>query len=406
MRIGINGTGIAGPTLAYWLRRAGHDPVLFEKAPALRAGGYLIDFWGLGYDIAERMGILPMLRARGYVMKRMRMLDRHGREEAHMDFAPLYESQRDRFISIARADLAHALVGACEGIPIRFGVSISAVARDGAGSIVTLSDGSEDRFDLVVGADGLHSHLRSLVFGPEAQFERFLECYVAVFRVRGYPHRDELTFVSHTVRGRQAARVSLRDDETVVMLVCRADFMDTHPLGQEDPRPAIRRGFGDMGWEVPALLDAMDASGDVYFDRVSQVHLPHWSASGVALVGDAAACPSLLSGEGSGLGMLEAYVLAGELHRADGDCARALAAYEDRLRAFVSGKQKGATLFRGFFAPATDLGLMVRNLGVHVFALPVFGRRFWARTLHDDFTLPEYGWPEAAMDRTREMATC
>jgi len=390
MRVAINGTGIAGPTLAYWLRRAGHDPVLFERAPALRTGGYLIDFWGLGYEIAERMGILPTLREHGYVMKRMRMVDRGGREEAHMDFAPLYEAQRGRFISLARADLASALAGACRGIPTHFNVTITAIAQDGADAMVTLSDGRQDRFDLIVGADGLHSQVRALAFGPEAQFERFLDCHVAAFRVRGYAHRDELTFVSHTVRGRQAARVSLRDDETLVMLVCRAELVGTDHRWHEDPRPALRRAFGDMGWEVPALLDAMDAADDVYFDRVSQIHLPHWSVNRVAVVGDAAACPSLLAGEGTGLGMLEAYVLAGELHRADGNCARALAAYESRLQTFVSGKQKGALFFRGFFAPQTALGLMVRNLAVHVFALPVFGKWFWARSLHDNFTLPEY----------------
>jgi 2-polyprenyl-6-methoxyphenol hydroxylase-like FAD-dependent oxidoreductase len=385
MRVAINGMGIAGPTLAYWLRRSGHEPVLFERASAFRTGGYLIDFWGLGYEIAERMGIVPALRERGYQMKRMQMVDRTGREEAHMDIAPLYEAQRGRFISLARADLASAIAGACRGIPMHFGVSIGAVAQDGAGSIVTLSDGRQDRFDLVVGADGLHSAVRALAFGPAAQFERFLDCYVAAFRVRGYPHRDELMFVSHTVRGRQAARVSLRGDETLVMLVCRADH-----AWHADPRPALRNAYSGMGWEVPELLDAMDACDEVYFDRVSQIRVPHWSAGRVALVGDAAACPSLLAGEGTGLGMLEAYVLAGELHRAGGDCARALAAYESRLQRFVSGKQKGALLFRGFFAPQTALSLMVRNLLVHTFALPVFGKPFWSRALHDGFTLPDY----------------
>jgi 2-polyprenyl-6-methoxyphenol hydroxylase-like FAD-dependent oxidoreductase len=211
-----------------------------------------------------------------------------------------------------------------------------------------------------------------------------------VFRVRGYPHRDELTFVSHTVRGRQAARVSLRDDETVVMLVCGTERIGADHRGHGDPRPVLRQAYGDMGWEVPELLDAMDAAEDVYFDRVSQIHLPQWGDGGVALVGDAAACPSLLAGEGSGLGMLEAYVLAGELHRADGDCARAVAAYESRLRTFVSGKQKAATWFRGFFAPQTDAGLMVRKLAVRAFALPWLGKPFWARSLHDKFTLPDY----------------
>ena len=390
MRVAINGMGIAGPTLAYWLRRSGHDPVLFEKAPGIRSGGYLIDFWGLGYEIAERMGIISRLREHSYQMERLRMVDRDGREEAHMDLAPLYEAHRGRFISLPRADLASALGGACQGIPTHFNVSISAIVQDSANSIVTLSDGRQDRFDLIVGADGLHSQVRALAFGPEAQFERFLDCYVAAFRIRGYPHRDELTFVSHTVRGRQAARVSLRDDETVVMLVCRAELVGADLLRHGDPRPALRQAYGEMGWEVPELLDAMDRSDDMYFDRVSQIHLPHWRANGVALVGDAAACPSLLAGEGTGLGMIEAYVLAGELHRANGDCALALAAYESRLRSFVSAKQKGALWSRGFFAPQTALGLMVRNLAVHAFALPLLAKPFWARSLHDDFTLPDY----------------
>jgi 2-polyprenyl-6-methoxyphenol hydroxylase-like FAD-dependent oxidoreductase len=390
MRIAINGMGIAGPTLAYWLRRAGHDPVLFERAPAVRTGGYLVDFWGLGYEIAQRMGIMPTLRQRGYEMKRLKMVDGNGREEAHMDLAPLYEAQRGRFISVARADLASALVDACRGVPVHYNVSIGAIARENGGSLVTFTDGRQERFDLVVGADGLHSQVRALTFGPETQFERFLDCHVAAFRVRGYPHRDELTFVSHTVRGRQAARVSLRDDETMVMLVCGTERIGVDALAQGDPRRVLRRAYGDMGWEVPELLDSMDAAEDVYFDRVSQIHLPQWGTGGVALVGDAAACPSLLAGEGSGLAMLEAYVLAGELHRADGDCARALASYERRLRTFVSGKQKSATWFRGFFAPRTDTGLLVRNLAVRAFALPWLGKPFWARSLHDTFTLPEY----------------
>jgi 2-polyprenyl-6-methoxyphenol hydroxylase-like FAD-dependent oxidoreductase len=390
MRVAINGLGIAGPTLAYWLRRSGHDPVLFEKAPAARTGGYLVDFWGLGYDIAERMGLIPALRQRAYEMRRLKMVDGAGREEAHMELTPLYASQRGRFFSVARSDLAAALAGACDGVPIHFNISIDAIEPDGAGALVTFTDGSQERFDLVVGADGLHSQVRALTFGPEAQFERFLGCHVAAFRVRGYPHRDELTFVSHTARGGQASRVSLRDDETMVMLVCGTERIGADRLGHQDPRPVLRRAFGDMGWEVPALLDAMDAAEDVYFDRVSQIHLPRWGAGRVALVGDAAACPSLLAGEGSGLGMLEAYVLAGELHRANGDCARALDAYQRRLRTFVSGKQKAATWSRGLFAPKTDTGLLVRKLAVRAFALPWLGKRFWARALHDTFTLPEY----------------
>ncbi len=389
MRVAINGIGVAGPTLAYWLRRAGHEPVLFEESPALRMGGYLIDFWGLGYEIAERMGLVPTLRERCYEMERMRMVDRDGREEAEMELAPMRELLQGRFISLARADLAAALFGACDGIPAHFGVSIAAIEQNDAGAVATFSDGRRERFDLVVGADGLHSQVRELVFGPEAQFEKSLGCYAAAFRIAGYPRRDELTYVSHTVPKRQVARVALRNDETLVLLICRTELIGGDPP-RDQQKAALRRAFGDINWEVPEILDAMDNVDEVYFDRVSQIHLPRWTSSCVGLVGDAAACPSLLAGEGTGLAMTEAYVLAGELHRTGGDFARAFAAYEARLRSFVTAKQKAALRFRGFFAPESVLTLKMRNLAVDALSIPFLTKRLLARSLRDDLDLPEY----------------
>jgi 2-polyprenyl-6-methoxyphenol hydroxylase-like FAD-dependent oxidoreductase len=392
VKVAINGIGVAGPALAYWLKELGHDSVLFEKAPAPRAGGYLLDFWGHGYTIAERMGILGSLRARGYQMRRMRMVDRHGREVAHVDLAPMREVLQGRFISIARADLANALFGACDGIPARFGVSITGLESDGVGAIATLSDGARERFDVIVGADGLHSEVRALAFGPESRFERFLDCYIAAFRVRGYPHRDELTHVSHTVKRRQAGRVSLRDGETLALLVWRSERASGDvPRDRDEQLAAIRLAFGDMGWETPELLRAMDEAVDLYFDRVSQIHMPRWSAGPVILLGDAGACPSLLAGEGAGLAMLEAYVLAGELHCARGNALAAFAGYERRLREFVTAKQNSAVWFRGFFAPETAVGLTVRNLVVRAFAVPLMTKPLLARALRDDLELPEYG---------------
>ncbi|MGH9142784.1 MAG: FAD-dependent monooxygenase, partial [Vicinamibacterales bacterium] len=312
MRIAINGTGVAGPTLAYWLRRFGHTPMLFEKAPALRAGGYVIDFWGLGYEIAERMGLVPALVDRGYLMQRLRLVDANGREIAGMDVAPLREQVEGRFISIARADLAAALFRACEGIPAHFGVSIIDLRQDARGVNVTLSDGRMERFDLVIGADGLHSRVRELVFGPEDRFERPLGCHVAAFRLTDYPHRDPLIYVSHTVPKRQVARVALRDGETLILLICRSELIDGVPP-RELQKGALREVFGQMAWEVPDILARMDAVDDLYFDRISQIHLKRWTLGRIALLGDAAACASLLAGEGTGLAMIEAYVLAGEL---------------------------------------------------------------------------------------------
>ena len=391
MKVAINGVGVAGPTVAYWLKRLGHEPVLFEQAAALRTGGYLVDFWGLGYTIAERMGIVGDLRARGYEMERMRMVDSRGTDEAEVDLTRMREALHGRFVSIARSDLSAALFGSCDGIPARFGISIVGIEEDPVGSVVTLSDGTSEHFDVVIGADGLRSAVRALAFGRESQFERFLDCCIAAFRVVGYPHRDELTYVSHTVRHRQAGRVSLRNDETLVLLVWRPEPADRDiPREREAQQAGVRRAFGDMGWEMPELLEAMDHAVDFYFDRVSQIHMPRWSAGSVVLLGDAAACPSLLAGEGSGLAMLEAYVLAGELHRADGDASRGFAAYERRLRAFVTAKQRSALWFRGFFAPETSLGVVVRNIAVHAFALPFVAKPMLARALRDDLDLPEY----------------
>ena len=389
MKVAINGIGVAGPTLAWWLRASGHEPVLFEKAPALRTGGYIIDFWGLGYDIAERMGLVPALRERCYEMQWLSMVNARGREVASLDLGPMRELLHGRFISIARSDLSAALFGACKGIPAHFGQWVAGVEEVPDGVVATLSDGRRERFDLVIGAGGLHSHLREVVFGPESRFERPLGCYVAAFRLPGYPWRDELTYVSHTVPRRQVGRVALRNDETLVLLVCRAELIGAGPPGDR-LKAALRRAFGDMRWEVPDILDRMDQVDDLYFDRVSQIHLPSWSAGRVALLGDAAACPSLLAGEGTGLAMAEAYVLAGELHRAGGDFARAYAAYDARLRVFVTAKQKAALRFRGFFAPKNSLAVTMRTFAVNALSNRLLARRFLARSVRDDLDLPEY----------------
>ena len=389
MRVGINGTGVAGPALAYWLRRFGHEPVLFEKAPEPRTGGYLIDFWGLGYDLAERMGILPALLERGYRMQSLRMVGADGREVASMSVEPLRERLGGRFVSVARVDLAAALLAACHGVPAHFGVSIVGLRQEQSGVITTLSDGREEVFDLVVGADGLHSRVRELAFGAEARFETPLGCHVAAFRLPGYPHRDELVYVSHTVPRRHVARVGLRDGETLALLICRSELVDA-TLDRSGQKAALRQIFRDMKWEVPEMLERMQPVTDFYFDRVSQIHLERWAVGRVALLGDAAACVSLLAGEGTGLAMIAAYVLAGELQRARGDVVRGLTAYEARLRSFVSAKQASALQFRSFFTPETAFGVWLRDWAVNAGSVPFVAKHLLFRSLRDAFELPDY----------------
>ena len=207
MNVLISGVGIAGPTLAFWLRKYGFAPTLVESAPALRTGGYVIDFWGLGYDIAEKMGLLPDIARLGYHMQELRIVDDGGRRLSGFDVQVFRELTGGRYITLGRSDLSKLLYdrisGSCE---IIFGDSITGL-READGEVhVEFEHGGERRFDLVVGADGLHSRVRKLVFGPQDQYEKDLGYRVAAFETAGYRPRNELVYIVHCAPGRQVGR--------------------------------------------------------------------------------------------------------------------------------------------------------------------------------------------------------
>lgn len=391
MRVAINGTGVAGPALAWWLRHYGHEPVLFEKAPRLRTGGYIIDFWGVGYTVAEKMGLLPALFEQGYVLQALRLLGPGGRTAARLDVGAFRELLKGRYLSIARGDLAAAVYRACGDVEARFGRSVTGIEQHGRGVRVQSSDGSVEEFDLVVGADGLHSPVRALAFGPEAWFERPVGCYVAAFALPGYRPREELVYVGYAVPKRQVFRVALRGDYSSFLFVFREELLGTPPASPGERRDALRDVFRGVGWEVPQILARLDEVEEIYFDRVSQIRMDRWAEGRVALVGDAAACVSLLGGEGTGLAMAEAYVLAGELHRGAGDYAAAFRRYETKLRPFLKAKQAAALWLVGFFAPKTASGIFVRNLVTKLSSVSLFGRLFLGASLREDLELPDYG---------------
>jgi 2-polyprenyl-6-methoxyphenol hydroxylase-like FAD-dependent oxidoreductase len=391
IRIAISGAGIAGPALAHWLLRAGHAPTLVERAPAFRTGGYVIDFWGVGYEVARRMGIERAVLDAGYQIEAMQSVGRHGEILASADTAGFLELVGGGFTSIPRGDLAAIVYGTvADRVESIFGDSIAAMEQHASGVRVALERGGERDFDLVVGADGLHSNVRGLAFGDEPEFEKYLGCRVAACVVEGYRPRDELLYVTHSVPGRQVGRFALRGDRTMFFFIFRSVDASI-PEDVAAQKAVLRREFGDAGWECPRILDALDASDDLYFDVVSQVHLPRWSQGRVALVGDAAACVSLLAGEGTGLAMTEAYVLAGELARAGSDHRLAFGRYEARLRPLIAAKQASATRVIGFFATRTRFGLWLRNQALKAVGLAPLFRRIAARGIRDDFELPDYG---------------
>lgn len=238
----------------------------------------------------------------------------------------------------------------------------------------------------VIGADGLHSRVRRITFGPDSDFEFPLGYHVAAFEAKGYRPREELVYMSHNLPGRQISRFSMRDDTTMFLFIFRDSLMN----GDREPKALVRRIFADSGWEWPQIEVELARATNIYFDVVSQIRMNQWTKGRVALVGDAGACVSLMAGEGTGLAMLEAYVLAGELKSCGGDFAAAFAQYEQRLMPFLTKKQVFASKFASSFAPKTSVGITFRNMVTQLMRVPFVADFVIGRDLRDDIALPQY----------------
>jgi 2-polyprenyl-6-methoxyphenol hydroxylase-like FAD-dependent oxidoreductase len=249
------------------------------------------------------------------------------------------------------------------------------------------------RFDLVIGADGLHSRVRELVFGPESRFERYLGIKVAAFETEGYRPRDELVYVMHSQVGQTISRFSMRGDRTMFLFT----FADPQPAMPPDvagQKAVLTARFEGSGWECPRILNALETAPDVYFDRVSQIELGQaagsWANGRIALVGDAAFCVSLLGGQGSALAMAAAYILAGELHRAGGRHEEAFARYQRLFGPFVTKKQRAARRFAGAFAPKSVFSTLVRNQIFRLLSIGWIADLAVGREFNDRITIPDY----------------
>jgi 2-polyprenyl-6-methoxyphenol hydroxylase-like FAD-dependent oxidoreductase len=277
-----------------------------------------------------------------------------------------------------------------------FGDEIVALRQDTDGVQVQFRRSTARSFDLVIGADGLHSRVRTLVFGPEEQFEKQLRHVAAAFEVRGYRPRDEDIYALYCEPGRMIGRFALRDDRTLFLCVFAQATDPTTPIPElAEQRAILRENFGASKWECPRILDELDRAQDLYFDRVSQIRMDRWSRGRIALVGDAAFCVSLMAGQGSALAMIAAYVLAGELAKADGQHGIAFNNYEQILRNFITSKQRGAALMTKAFVPRTKWGVLLRNQLIKAFAIPGIPRVSVGRDIVDSLQLPGYAWPPA-----------
>jgi 2-polyprenyl-6-methoxyphenol hydroxylase-like FAD-dependent oxidoreductase len=279
----ISGAGIAGPTLAFWLEAAGFRTTLIERAPALRAGGYVIDFWGLGYDIAERMGLATDIERIGYHMRELRIVDDQGERMTGFGTQVLRELAGGRFVTLGRIDLSRLLFEKIKKMTeIIFDNEIIDLQEHADSVQVKFKNGADRRFGLVIGADGLHSNVRRLAFGSQDRFEKKLGYMVAAFEVHGYRPRDKGIYVTYSKPGWMLGR----EDRMLFLFVFVADVHAPPALPAQ--KAMLRERFRKGKWECPRILDELDRTQELYLDRVSQIKMESWSRGRITLVGDAA----------------------------------------------------------------------------------------------------------------------
>ncbi|MFI6814186.1 FAD-dependent monooxygenase [Nonomuraea sp. NPDC050328] len=332
MDILISGASIAGTTTAYWLRRYGHTVTVVERAPAIRPGGYKVDIRGAALDVIRRMGLLDQVRAHSTDMRHATHYNRAGKPVAVMD-AAIFGGREGEDEEIMRGDLNRLLFDLTrDEVEYVFDDTITAIADDGT---VTFENSAPRVFDVVVGADGVHSTTRRLAFGDESRFAREMGHYVAICSVPNHLGLDREE-ACHVAPGRTAMVYSTRaatDAKALFLWSSPALDHDRHDVAAQ--KRLLAEAMSGLGWEVPALLEHVERAEDFYFDSLTRIHLDTWSAGRVVLVGDAAYCASPASGQGTSLALVGAYVLAGELARGDG-----FAGYEREMRAFAEANQK------------------------------------------------------------------
>jgi 2-polyprenyl-6-methoxyphenol hydroxylase-like FAD-dependent oxidoreductase len=354
----ISGASVAGPALAYWLGRCGFHPTVVEVAPTLRGGGYAVDFRGPAHlTVLERMSVLEELRHLQTGGSRLRFVDEIG--HTLLDLPGAFAGGD---VEILRSDLSRILYERSrDTTDYRFGDSIAAMTQTSHGVRVTFECGAERTFDLVIGADGLHSNVRRLTFGPDSQSVSFLGYYLAGWEVPNYLNLGGGSLM-YNVPGKLASVGGIHRDPTKAstLFVFASPELDYDRRDLEQQKKLLADAYAGVGWEVPTLLEALWDAHELYFDSISRVDLQPWSAGRVALLGDAA-CGATLGGMGTGTAVVAAYVLAGELATAGGDYRAAFAGYEQVVRRYAQGTQKGGDRTGKFLAPRTGLGTQLRN---------------------------------------------
>ncbi len=393
----ISGAGIAGPSLAFWLTRNGFRVIVVEIAPDIRPGGQTVDLRGAGGDVVERMGLIDAMREKALEQRGAAWVKSDGTRRAEMPVTAFDGNGLVSKLEILRGDLVDVLYRATkDDVEYRFSASISDVNADDDGVEVTLADGSRVRADLLVGADGPHSAVRRLVFGPEEQFVKPIGGYNAWFSA---PDRVGLDgwFLLYQAPGGLNASMRPSHDPSIAKagLTFQSEPISYNRHDLDEQRRILRERFAGAGWECDALLAAAEVADDFYFDSLAQVHMPSWSSGRVTLVGDAGYCASPLSGMGTSLALVGAYILAGELGPANSLDAEhiqtALQRYETVMRPYVDTCQHLPNSI-DLYAPksSSDIAITAQVMKwMQRWPLRPLAAKFWFTTA-DSIDLPDY----------------
>ncbi|CDZ79863.1 6-hydroxynicotinate 3-monooxygenase precursor [Candidatus Rubidus massiliensis] len=348
----ISGAGVAGLTLAFWLKRFGFNPTLVEKHPTLRLGGYKIDIRGVALEILKRMEIYSLVAEHRTAISHAVFVDKAGKQVSQVsaDFCGTRMEGVD--LEIMRGNLCLIMKDALGEVECLFDDTVTHIAQGINGVTVRFEKHTPRLFDLVIGTDGLHSTIRKLTFGDEFIFSREFGVYLSVFSIPNFLNLDACEIEHHSFR----KFVNLyRDGNDINAKVAMAFSIDKpfYSRDQNEQKKLIEEIFANSDWEMSRILEAMKDSSDFYFDSMAQIHMPLWSKDRVTLVGDAAYSATPMSGQGTSIAIAGAYVLAGELSDAEGDYQVAFSNYEKLIRPFVEKNQAlahvSARIMKGSF---------------------------------------------------------
>lgn len=371
-KILISGAGISGLALAYWLQKYGFSPTIIEKRPDLHERGYMIDFYGSGFDVIEKMNLLDQLRLKSnqYPVSKLAFVNREGKSRAILDVERFRKLLGGRYFPLMRGDLETVIYETVkDNVPIRFSSSITKLDVQPDAVEVELSNGKSETYDLVIGADGIHSNVRKLLWGDESQFNRFLGFYVACSVIDNFLGKED-AFYGHFEPNVQATIFSIGGNQLAVFFAFRSEKLSVH--GRAGQMDALAKVLGNSGWIVPQLLEGIQRADDFFFDAVAQIQLDEWHEDRAALVGDACQCLTLLAGQGASMGMAGAYLLADELHKADGDYKIAFPAYQAKLKPEIERRQKDARGLAGSFVPRNNFEIALTHFFLNTAFLPGF----------------------------------